>query len=128
MKSNRIFTFSSNLAGRHGKGSALYAAQHYGAEPGIGEGRTGRAYAIPTKSVTLRPLPLRRIRKYVNNFIDYAHTYPELEFQVTRIGCNLAGYRDEEIAPLFRGAPDNCILPEGWRELASASTPTEEEK
>ena len=43
-----IFVFGSNLAGRHGAGSALHAAKRYGAQRGIGEGRTGDAYAIPT--------------------------------------------------------------------------------
>lgn len=30
-KKSQIFVFGSNLAGRHGKGAALYAYQHHGA-------------------------------------------------------------------------------------------------
>ena len=48
-KPNQIFVFGSNLAGRHGKGAALAAHKNYGAEYGVGIGRTGMCYAIPTK-------------------------------------------------------------------------------
>lgn len=110
-----IFVFGSNLAGRHGKGAALHARQHYGAVYGVGVGRTGNAYAIPTKDGQLRTLPIPTIAGHVTTFMAYAHAHPELTFEVTRIGCGLAGYSDHQIAPLFRGAPTNCVLPEGWR-------------
>lgn len=113
-----IFTFGSNAAGRHGKGAALFAKLHHGAVTGVGHGRTGDAYAIPTKDDKLRVLPLSRIRAYVAIFLNYAIRHPELEFTVTRIGCGLAGYKDGDIAPMFAGAPENCILPTGWREQA----------
>lgn len=87
-----IFVFSSNLAGRHGKGAALCAKNHHGAEYGIGVGRTGNAYAIPTKDRRIRTLPLPRIAKYVAEFLAYARAHPELEFEVTKIGCGLAGF------------------------------------
>ncbi len=110
-----IFVFGSNLAGFHGKGAALYARKYHGAEQYIGVGRTGNAYAIPTKDHRLKTLPLIDIRHYVNGFIRYAGENPDLEFEVTRIGCGLAGYRDQDIAPLFKTAPDNCRLPQNWR-------------
>lgn len=110
-----IFVFGSNLAGRHGKGAALTAKMDYDAEYGVGEGRTGNAYAIPTKDEKLKVLPISRIKGYVEKFIDYAYEHPELEFQVTAIGCGQAGYRPEQIFPLFKNAPGNCFLPEGWR-------------
>lgn len=110
-----IFVFGSNLAGRHGKGAALAARTQYGAEYGVGVGRTGNAYAIPTKDAALKTLPLRTIRAFVDQFIEYAEQHHELQFEVTRIGCGLAGWTDEEIAPMFARAPDNCNLPEGWR-------------
>jgi hypothetical protein len=112
----KIFVFGSNLAGRHGKGAALEARTKYGAEYGVGEGRTGYAYAIPTKDATLRPRPLGNIELAVEKFIAYAHEHAELEFLVTRVGCGLAGYVDAEIAPLFKDAPANCELPAGWRQ------------
>lgn len=111
-----IFVFGSNLAGRHGKGSALEARQKYGAEYGVGVGRTGNAYAIPTKDRKLCVLPLADIARHVADFVEYAKAHPELRFAVVRIGCGLAGYRESQIAPLFAGAPSNCRLPEGWRD------------
>ena len=112
----KIFVFGSNLAGRHGKGAALEARTKYGAEYGVGEGRTGFAYAIPTKDHDLRPRSLGVIELSVERFIKYAEEHPELEFLVCRVGCGLAGYTDEEIAPFFAKAPTNCELPAGWRQ------------
>ena len=110
-----IFVFGSNLAGRHGGGAAAFARAERGAEMGVAEGRTGQAYAIPTVYVWIAPLPLERIRDSVLAFIAYARRHPELTFEVTRIGCGIAGFTDAQIAPLFAGAPDNCQLPDGWR-------------
>lgn len=118
--SEPVFVFGSNLAGRHGKGAALHARKHHGAEYGVGVGRTGNAYAIPTKDSAITTLPLAQIEPFVRQFIDYASAHQGLNFEVTRIGCGLAGYTDEQIAPLFQGAPDNCQLPEGWRSLLLA--------
>lgn len=111
-----IFVFGSNLSGRHGKGAALYARRVHGAEYGVGRGRTGNAYAIPTKNEWLVTLPLLTISLFVDEFISYAESHSELSFFVTRIGCGLAGYRDENIAPMFKKAPSNCQLPVGWRD------------
>lgn len=71
-KAVEIFVFGSNLAGRHGKGAALYAREHYGAVYGVGVGPTGSAYAIPTKDGKLRTLPLDQIKKHVDAFLAYA--------------------------------------------------------
>ena len=110
-----IFVFGSNLAGRHGKGAALFAKQHHGAIQGIGRGPQGDSYAIPTKDSQLQPLGLHAINVHISTFVNYAKQHPELEFNVTRVGCGLAGYQDRDIAPLFKDAPSNCFLPEGWR-------------
>lgn len=110
-----IFVFGSNLAGRHGAGSALETRRNWGAEYGIGEGPTGRAYAIPTKDESLNTLPLTLIRMYVDRFIVYARWKKELKFEVVKIGCGLAGYKEHQIAPMFADAPKNVTLPEGWR-------------
>ena len=110
-----IFVFGSNLAGRHGKGAALAARQQYGAVYGVGVGRTGNAYAIPTKDARLRVLPIATIAQHVGDFLTYASQHPELTFLVTRVGCGLAGYTDDQIAPLFAGAPDNCQMPDEWQ-------------
>ena len=116
-----IFVFGSNEAGRQGKGAALHAKQHYGAKYGVGVGRTGNAYAIPTKDGQLRTLPLDRIQQYVRQFLAYAEDNPELIFKVTAIGTGLAGYKHEDIAPMFADAPLNCRLPDEWRRFRSSS-------
>ena len=114
---NEVFVFGSNLAGRHGKGAALYALRHYGAVYGVGQGRTGSAYAVPTKDATLRTLPLRAIAQFVGEFVIYAKDHPEVTFNITRVGCGLAGYTDEDMAPLFIGCPPNCMLPAEWAHI-----------
>lgn len=112
---SEIFVFGSNLGGYHGAGSALHARQHYGAKMGVGFGPTGQAYAIPTKAKNIiETLPLHIISGYVRDFIDYANDNPDLTFRVVAIGTGLAGYTHEQIAPLFKDAPDNCILPGPW--------------
>ena len=86
-----IFVFGSNLAGRHGKGAALYARQARGAIYGCGIGPQGQAYAIPTKDHALNTLPLDAITRYASGFLTYARAHPELAFELTPIGCGLAG-------------------------------------
>jgi hypothetical protein len=118
-----IFVFGSNLAGRHGKGAALFARQKHGAEYGVGRGLTGNSYALPTKGHKIETLNIIEITKYVDEFLVFARENPNLEFQVTKIGCGLAGYKEEQIAPLFVNAPSNCHLPDGWlREVDNESS------
>lgn len=115
-----VFVFGSNEAGRHGRGAALYAREHYGAKLGVGVGRTGNSYAIPTKDGDLSVLSLQKIAEYVDGFLLYAEENAHLEFNVTRVGCGHAGYTDSDMAPLFFKAPLNCTLPDGWRELGAS--------
>ncbi|WEX09164.1 hypothetical protein [Chelativorans sp. AA-79] len=117
-----VFVFGSNLAGRHGKGAALWARHHRGAIYGRGVGPQGDAYAIPTKDRHLRVLPLPVIRSHVADFLGYARHRPDLRFEVTPIGCGLAGYRPDQIAPMFAGAPANVFLPDAFRVVLSASS------
>lgn len=113
-----IFVFGSNLGGIHGAGAARYAHQYRGAVMGVGIGRTGSSYAIPTKDASIRySLPLREIQGYVNTFITYAYNNPDLDFKVTQIGCGLAGFTKEQIAPMFEDAPKNCFFDRAWSEL-----------
>lgn len=112
-----IFVFGSNVAGRHGKGAALYARQHHGAIYGQGVGLQGNSYAIPTKDAHLKTLPLSEIEFYVKDFIETAINNPELTFEVTEIGCGLAGYMPKDIAPFFKGSPSNVILPQEFEEI-----------
>lgn len=116
-----IFVFGSNLSGIHGAGAARYAAKHHGAQAGIGIGLQGNSYALPTKDHFLRTLPLRSVKHCVDDFINFALINPEMTFQVTRIGCGLAGYSDCMIAPMFAKAPKNCQFDEAWREYLDDS-------
>lgn len=112
-----IFVFGSNRAGRHGAGAARHALEHCGAVMGTGEGLAGQSYALPTCDYDIRPLKLLQIRFHVDRFLSFAHKNPQLQFQVTRVGCGLAGYTDEQIAPFFVTAPDNVWLPAAWFRL-----------
>lgn len=107
-----IFVFGSNLAGRHGKGAALEARNKHGAKYGQGVGLQGNSYAIPTKDAHLQTLSLAQIRFFVSTFLDTANNRPDLTFRLTPIGCGLAGYKPEQIAPMFCDAPPNVVLPE----------------
>jgi hypothetical protein len=109
------FTFGSNEAGIHGAGAAAYAYKNRKAVWGVGYGQTGQAFAIPTKDKQIQTLPLSAVQEYVDRFLDHARQNPHIEFQVTRIGCGLAGFTDEEIAPLFADAPPNCLFDEAWK-------------
>ncbi|WP_230960712.1 hypothetical protein [Erythrobacter donghaensis] len=110
-----VFVFGSNLAGRHGKGAALWAHQHRGAIYGQGIGLQGNSYAIPSKDAQLGTLSLAQIEQYVGEFLAFARSRPNLTFQLTPIGCGLAGYRREDIEPMFAGAPSNVLWPPEWR-------------
>ncbi|MGM9860729.1 MAG: hypothetical protein ACI31C_08235 [Muribaculaceae bacterium] len=108
LNENEIFVFGSNLAGAHGGGAARIAYERFGAVWGNGVGLQGQTYAIPTMQGGVET-----IKPYIDEFINYASEHREFTFLVTRIGCGIAGFRDEEIAPLFAKALDieNIILP-----------------
>lgn len=108
---NEVFVFGSNLAGIHGAGAALLAARRFGATRGIGIGRMGQSYGIPTKDRNIRTLPLGDIEEYVEEFLFHAAAYPDTIFLTTPVGCGLAGYEPDQIAPFFKGASANVILP-----------------
>lgn len=115
--SNALFVFGSNLAGRHGAGAAKFAQRFFHAEYGVGEGRTGNAYALPTKDARIQTLPMADVEWHCKQFLDYARRSRETMFQLTRVGCGLAGLRDGDIAPWFCDAPDNVLLPAKWLRL-----------
>ena len=111
LEPNEIFVFGSNLKGMHGGGAAYIAYRKFGAIMGQGVGLQGQSYAIPTMQGGVET-----IRPYVDEFIEFAKQHPELTFLVTRIGCGIAGFTDEEIAPLFEEAHsvENIVLPPNW--------------
>lgn len=113
LKKNEIFVFGSNLAGAHGGGAALYAYRHFGAIMGKGVGIQGQSYGIPTMHGGIET-----IRPYVDEFINFAKNNPDKKFYVTKIGCGIAGFSINEIAPLFSEALSyrNIILPKEFVE------------
>lgn len=113
-----IFVFGSNLAGRHGKGAALHAREKYGAVYGQGFGLQGRSYGIPTKDRNLKVLDLVTIKNYVDVFLNEASSdFCDLTFYVSEIGCGLAGYQPDDIAPFFIERPNNVKLNESFMEV-----------
>lgn len=110
---NEVFVFGSNLAGMHGGGAARMAHLYFGAVMGNGDGIQGQSYAIPTMQGGVDT-----IRPYVDKFIAYARQHPDRQFLVTRIGCGIAGFSPDEIAPLFSDARDveNISLPQDFWE------------
>ncbi len=112
-----IFTFASNLGGFHGAGSAKSALDKHGAKYGLGVGICGNSYAIPTKDSNIESLPLEVIELYVYQFLDYAYEHPEDTFNVVAVGCGLANFTPQQIAPMFFGAPENVNLPEEFKKV-----------
>jgi hypothetical protein len=111
LEPNEIFVFGSNLKGMHGGGAAYIAYRKFGAIMGQGVGLQGQSYAIPTMQGGVDT-----IRPYVDEFIAFAKQHAELTFLVTRIGCGIAGFTDEEISPLFEASHgvENIVLPPNW--------------
>ena len=111
LKENEVFVFGSNLGGFHGGGAARVALEQFGAVWGQGVGLQGKSYAIPTMHGGVDV-----IKPYVDEFIAFAREHRELRFLVTPIGCGIAGFTVEEMAPLFATAIDdeNIILPESF--------------
>lgn len=53
------------------------------------------------------------IKPFVDKFIEFAKEHSELDFYVTKIGCGIAGFTADEIAPLFKESYElnNIYLP-----------------
>lgn len=118
LKPDEVFVFGSNLAGMHAGGAARVAVNKFGAIWGQGVGLQGQSYAIPTMQGGVDT-----IKPYVDQFITFAKENAGKIFLVTRIGCGRAGFRDEEIAPLFKDAIhlENVILPESFMNILTAA-------
>ena len=111
LESNEVFVFGSNLAGCHAGGAARVACQRFGAVWGQGVGLQGQSYAIPTMQGGVET-----IAPYVDEFIEFAKSHPDMTFLVTPIGCGIAGFTPRELAPLFVRAVDveNILLPKSF--------------
>jgi hypothetical protein len=109
----RIFVFGSNLEGHHAAGAALEASRRgFPSYLGAGFHKRSRCYAVPTMHGH------DRLVKYVEQFLDFAammqKLQPKTKFQVTRIGCGIAGFDDSTVASMFAKAPANCLFDKKW--------------
>ena len=111
-----IFVFGSNKAGIHGAGAASFARQFHRAEMGVGEGRTGYAYALPTKDENIEKLPWKEIDAAIGRFCDYARKYAGLTFNLTPVGTGLAGWPMRKVLKSLKKhkMPDNVYLSSTW--------------
>lgn len=109
---DHVFVFGSNVMGRHDGGAARLAEELYGAQRGVGEGPTGRCYALPTVGPGFVRLPLAEVAEAAARFLAHARLCPHTTFWLTPVGCGIAGFTPAEIAPLFRDAPLNVRVPE----------------
>lgn len=116
---DEVFVFGSNLAGQHSGGAARTAYEHFGAIWGQGVGIQGQSYAIPTMQGGVDT-----IKPYVDQFIALAREWDQTTFYVTRIGCGIAGFTDQQIAPLFTDALDlyNVRLPKSFVDILTKNS------
>lgn len=111
----QIFVFGSNVLGYHTGGASGTARKRFGAVWGQAEGLQGQSYAIPVdygKDVRKDD----EVKAAVERFIAFAKEHTELFFFVTRVGCGVAGYHDDEMAQFFKEASElkNVCLPKSF--------------
>lgn len=121
LNDNKVFVFGSNIDGHHAGGAARYAYDNFGAEWGVGSGRTGKCYAIDTMSGQ------DTFQNNLEDFVRYAKAHQGLTFLLTKVGCGIAGYGERHVQEMLDIAayrvnqyehpriPENIILPEDWR-------------
>lgn len=118
-----IFVFGSNLAGTHAGGAAKIALNHFGAIKGVGRGWAGQSFAIPTMNEHLQQMPLSQIEHYIDDFKIYTKNHLKTKYFLTSVGCGVAGYKIEEIAPMFKGISHNVIFPASFRPFVESTLP-----
>lgn len=116
LKPNEVFVFGSNENGNHYGGAARVAFDKFGAKWGQAVGRSGNTYAIPTLDQDMQKITSEKLRAYLQDFITYVKSNPELKFYMTKIGCGIAGWSIEEVSEIIREAigndyPKNLVLP-----------------
>lgn len=111
-----IFVFGSNLAGIHGAGAAKYAHEVLGAEWGVGEGLTGKCYALPTKGKNIENMPWPWVRNNIKTFVQFAKDNPMKTFELTPVGTGLAGHSKRDVWEALQefGLPKNVLLSSSW--------------
>jgi hypothetical protein len=115
LKPNEIFVFGSNQGGRHAGGAARLAKDKFRAQEGVGEGLTGQSYAFPTLTASFERVSQASLEASRDRFFETARAHPDKIFLLTKVGCGIAGFAEEEIRPLFRDPPPNVVLPPDWQ-------------
>ena len=117
LKDGQIFIFGSNLNGEHLGGAAKQAYEHFGAEWGVGEGLTGLSYAFPTLDKYMKPLNDFDFLIQISKLIKCCNIFSNLEFLLTKVGCGIAGFKEEDVKYKFSGfkLPSNLVLPGDWK-------------
>ena len=118
----QVFVFGSNTLGYHTGGASGTARKKFGAVWGQAEGLQGQSYAIPVdfgKDVRKDD----EVKAAVDRFIAFAKEHTELFFFVTRVGCGIAGYHDDEMAQFFKDAfgMKNVCLPKSFVDALNGS-------
>lgn len=108
LEPNQVIVVGTNYEGNHAGGAALYAKEHFGLQDKCGEGLSGQTYSLPTMD------GLFDLKSAILDLFDFAGFNPNLTFLTTKVGCGIAGHKEEDIKPLFKNAPDNVWLPKGW--------------
>ena len=113
LEPGQIFVFGSHASGHHAGGAARQAVRQFGAIVGQGEGVQGQSYALPTMH------GVDAFRRAIATFVAVAAAHPEFEFLLTKVGCGIAGYPEEQVIAMFRealpnGWPVNIVPPDGW--------------
>lgn len=111
LSENEIFVFGSNGQGAHFGGAAATAVHKFGAKMGQAEGLQGQSYAINTMDSK------DEMFEQIERFLKFAEEHQELTFLVTEIGCGIAGYSPEQIAPHFKDHSKNVILPDSFTQI-----------
>jgi hypothetical protein len=115
LRPGEVFVFGSNQAGRHAGGAARLARERFGAQEGVGEGLTGQCYAFPTLTAAFERVTRAALEASRDRFFNTAREHPDKTFLLTKVGCGIAGFAEDEIRPLFENPPPNVAPPEDWR-------------
>jgi hypothetical protein len=115
LQPNEIFVFGSNQGGRHAGGAARLAKEKFGAQEGVGEGLTGQSYAFPTLTADFERVSRKSLEASRDRLFATARAHPGKIFLLTKVGCGIAGFAEDEIRPLFENPPANVLPPEDWR-------------
>ena len=84
----------------------------------MGEGPSGRTYAIPTLDAAHHRVTEEQLSESLRRFIAYVRQHPRNTFYLTLIGCGIAGWEPATVKRLLwqsigeeTDLPDNLILP-----------------